>query len=348
MDEDLHPGAELLLQIGLRPLEFAAQVHRAGKHAAFDGGRLFQLDVIGLGAVHARRIDAVGQFGAGEVGGEDQPAHGIALVHQAVAAFRRFYRPPQRHIFFFLVGEDVFAGFFGFPRQVGRRCRFLPAKEFDEVGGAENFVGDDFQVGQLFFADGNEDDAVIRQQGARHFQAAVHHRQPVGVQTAIILVVTARLVAGFACLLPGAAAVHMVAFGEFVLVDEVVAGVVRRIDIDHFHFAGVIRLQEFQRFQIVAFDKEIVRVREIHAFRRTEAQTVRGRRVGGKDGGALARPVQAVTFLRAFGQRPRQFLTQQVEIHDGRGFAMCVPAFADAVGEESGDFRQRAVVVPRH
>ena len=168
------------------------------------------------------------------------------------------------------------------------------------------------------------------------------------MQAAIILVVAACLVAGFACLLPGAAAVHMVAFSEFVLVDEVVTGVVRRIDIDHFHFAGVIRLQQFQRFQIVAFDKEVVRVLEIHAFRRTGAQAVRGRRVGGKDGGTFARPVQAVTFLRAFGQRPRQFLTQQVEIHDGRGFAMCVPAFADAVGKKSGDFRQRAVVVPRH
>ena len=62
----------------------------------------------------------------------------------------------------------------------------------------------------------------------------------------------------------------------------------------------------------------------------------------------FARPVQAVAFLRAFGQRPRQFLTQQVEIHDGCGFAVRVPAFADAVGEEGGDFRQRAVVVSRH
>ena len=45
---------------------------------------------------------------------------------------------------------------------------------------------------------------------------------------------------------------------EIVRVDEVFAGVVRWIDVDHLDLAVVMLLQNLQHFQIVAFNKDVL------------------------------------------------------------------------------------------
>ena len=44
---------------------------------------------------------------------------------------------------------------------------------------------------------------------------------------------------------------------EIVGIDEVVAGVVRRVDVDHLHLAEIALLQQLKDFQIVALDVEV-------------------------------------------------------------------------------------------
>ena len=52
--------------------------------------------------------------------------------------------------------------------------------------------------------------------------------------------------------------------GEIIWVNEVVASVVRRVDIDQFHFAEVRLKQQLQHFEVVAFDKGIAGRVEVH------------------------------------------------------------------------------------
>lgn len=67
-------------------------------------------------------------------------------------------------------------------------------------------------------------------------------------------------------LLAGIFQVGIQRFSEFVGVDELVTGVVRRIDKNHLHLAEVGFLQELQHFEIVAFDEQVFRFIEIHGF----------------------------------------------------------------------------------
>ena len=46
-------------------------------------------------------------------------------------------------------------------------------------------------------------------------------------------------------------------FSEVVAVDEVVAGVVRGVDVDHLDAAGVGFLEEFEDFEVLAFDEDV-------------------------------------------------------------------------------------------
>lgn len=52
---------------------------------------------------------------------------------------------------------------------------------------------------------------------------------------------------------------------EFVFVDEVMARIVWRVDVNHFHFAEVGLLEELQYVEIVAFNVKILRVVPVFA-----------------------------------------------------------------------------------
>jgi hypothetical protein len=46
---------------------------------------------------------------------------------------------------------------------------------------------------------------------------------------------------------------------KFIGVHKVLAGVVRRVDVDHLHLAEVALLEDLERFEVVAFDEEVLR-----------------------------------------------------------------------------------------
>lgn len=60
--------------------------------------------------------------------------------------------------------------------------------------------------------------------------------------------------------LSGAAEVVFEGFGEIVVVDEVVAGVVGRVDVDHFYAVGVGLLHDLEYFEVFAFDEDVAGV----------------------------------------------------------------------------------------
>ena len=70
-------------------------------------------------------------------------------------------------------------------------------------------------------------------------------------------------------------------FAKIVVVDEFLAGVIRRVDVDHLDLAQIGFLQQLERIQIIAFDKQILRAVKIHAFFTAWTQGLSNRGVGG-------------------------------------------------------------------
>lgn len=100
--------------------------------------------------------------------------------------------------------------------------------------------------------DAAEYGAVVVQQVSRQFQARVHERQPAAWKRPPILVFR-----------PGE--IGAGEFGEVVLVQEILAGVVGQVDIDNADLAQITFLQQFQGVEIAALDEAIARAVEIDA-----------------------------------------------------------------------------------
>ncbi|CCY06009.1 putative uncharacterized protein [Eggerthella sp. CAG:1427] len=123
----------------------------------------------------------------------------------------------------------------------------------DKICFAEYLVADDTQIAVLVVVDADEDNPVVTQQLTSQPKPRIHHGAPIAVETParvdVGLVGQSRL---FLVVLDGIA--------ELVLVDKVVAGVIRRIDIDHLDLAVVAALQELQDLEVVTFDVDVVGV----------------------------------------------------------------------------------------
>jgi hypothetical protein len=85
------------------------------------------------------------------------------------------------------------------------------------------------------------------------------------VKSPICVAVRAKF-APFTVHLPGVFQVGLQALGIVVGVNEVVAGVVRRVNVDHLHFAEVGFLQQLKHFQVVPFNDQVFGRVEVDAF----------------------------------------------------------------------------------
>lgn len=88
--------------------------------------------------------------------------------------------------------------------------------------------------------------------------------------------------------------------GEVVVVDEIVAGVVGRVDVDELDFAGVVLAQELQRVEVVALDVQVSGGVPVLAAFLDRAQGLGDGFAGEAFRLALAGPGELVTFPVAF------------------------------------------------
>ena len=125
----------------------------------------------------------------------------------------------------------------------------------------------------------------------------------VGDQTATFVVIVAALRVVFAA-----------RFGEVVVVDEVMARIVGRVDVDEFHLAGVGFLQDLERVEVVALDVEVLRGAPIFGLARLgNHRLVDGAARLGL-GLALTRPSELITLTLAFSYITQK-IAQRVEVH---------------------------------
>ena len=193
------------------------------------------------------------------------------------------------------------------------------------------------EIFHLIVINRDEDNPVIRQQILGHFEPGIDHVEPVCVEAPIALGIGYHTVLLFVEL---SAAGHVLVCGlcEVILVNEIIAGVVRRVDVYHLHFSEIGLPQEFEHLEIVSFDVEVPGAVEVHALGTAGAEGGCGRGVGVEYGVALVGPLKAVAFLVALDYFVRKFLPEQVEVDGGDDFAVFVLRLCEAVGEQSADF----------
>lgn len=108
-----------------------------------------------------------------------------------------------------------------------------------------------------------------------------------------------------------------------VVVNEIIAGVVRRVDIDHLNLAIIRLVQNLQRRQIVALDKHIARRIPIDRIRPVGVERLDGLLLDSGEDVALTLPAEPVA------------LTQINRLAQGRLELLPVDlAFGDHLGEE--------------
>ena len=108
---------------------------------------------------------------------------------------------------------------------------------------------------------------------------------------------------------------------ESVAIDEIVSGIIRRIDVDHLHFSGIVALQKFEDFEIVTLDIEILRIEPAlrsvlaDALFHTRTQRLRSCRARRRHRLALPRPGKLVALYISLDNRRRKHLTELVQIY---------------------------------
>ena len=120
-----------------------------------------------------------------------------------------------------------------------------------------------------------------------------------------------------------AAGVFFAGFGKFIGIDKAVATcVVRRVDVNHLHAAGIGFLQDFQGFQIFRLDKQIARAVKINRLFAARGKGVEGRRLQRAVGIGFARPIKLVTLvlMREIVRAEDEFELLPVDLLFAKGF----------------------------
>lgn len=173
------------------------------------------------------------------------------------------------------------------------------------------------QVRFFIIINRNKDDPIVAQQFLSDFQSRVHHIEPIGVEASVGGGVAGESIA-LVVVVAGDGAVFLAGLGEVVLVDEVIAGVVGRVDVDHLDLAPVVVAEELQHIQVIPLNVEVLRGVEVDGLLAAGSQ---GRPDGGvcQEGcGPFAGPVEFVALLPSLDERAGQLLLQDVKVN-------CIP-----------------------
>lgn len=168
----------------------------------------------------------------------------------------------------------------------------IPNKLCNKILLTKHLVAQPFEVRHLIIIDRNKDEAIVRQQVTRQFKARVHHIEPIGMIAALGFRIGRELLAFFVDL-ARPFKIGLEALLVVVRVDEVLAGVIRGIDIDHLDLRVVVLLQDLEHLKVVTLDEDVLG--GVPVFRVLEVRFQRrGRRLlRGTERTLLARPEEA-------------------------------------------------------
>ena len=188
---------------------------------------------------------------------------------------------------------------------------------------AKNLITNFTEVCHFIVINRNENHTIIPQQVGCQPQTGIHHIQPVGVIPAH------RLRVGLGCLL-GDLLVPGQRISKIICVNKIIAGVIRRVDVDHLDLAVVGRLQQLQHLQVISLDVEVLGGVPVDAFSRAGTQGPAGTLLGKAQALGFALPLKAVLFkvvVNVFAAQRKQLVDIQL-------------AFADALRENRAQLVQ--------
>ena len=222
------------------------------------------------------------------------------------------------------------------------RCGFLVInKALNKISFSKNLITYHSKTFHFIFIYANKDNPIIRQQIPCQQQAGINHAAPVGMKPSIGVGIFEQAVA----FLTPLSALNLPLFAlhlKIIGIDKVVAGVVRRVDINHLDLAEIAFLQKLEDFQIIALDVEVFGGVPVLAIRHTGAQRLPDRLVGFHDSRLLADPCELVCLVAVHHVR-REHLFQQLKIDRPlvhlllRRAAFLVHHLRDAVRKQGGD-----------
>ena len=184
-----------------------------------------------------------------------------------------------------------------------------------------------YKIGCLIIINTNKNHTIICQQIFCQFQPRINHIEPIRMESAITLGVGHKAVAFFIIL---TAIIHIVrrTLGKIVLIDKIIAGVVRRINVDHLDLAQIGFLQELQHFQIISLDVEVFTVKTAgcaifaNAVCHHRTQRCRDGRICRQHCLFLVRPCKLVTLFPTLHDGIGKLLPQNVKINGVFYFAV--------------------------
>ncbi len=169
----------------------------------------------------------------------------------------------------------------------------------DDVVLTEDLAAHGHEVGELAVIDADSDVTVRSKQIARKFETRIEHVEPVGVVPAFGFSIRGKFLAVAARLLRPPEIVRDAVF-EVIRVDEVMARVVRRIDVNELDVAVIVLLEHLEDLEVIAFDESIRRRVPVPGLALFRTQRCGSGQLGGTHGALLARPEQAKA-LRSSG-----------------------------------------------
>ena len=245
------------------------------------------------------------------------------IVRIGVAGIRILGAGQQRHFkrFRLRIYENMFHHGGEIDRVVASRVSLLPRYVGLEILLAINLVAKFAKATQFMVVDGDEYRPIVSQKISCKVEARKHHIQPVRMISSNSVRVRAKSAPRIVNL-AGPGKVGIQAFGKFVRVNELLPGVVGRVDIDHFDFAEIRLLQQFQDFEIFAFDKDVAGRFEIHRLGPVRVQSRAARLLDDFHAVRLARPDEPEALaarLDPIAERPPQRFEVNVSVGQALG-----------------------------
>src|SRR3990172_2414638 len=192
-------------------------------------------------------------------------------------------------------------------------CAKIPNQFGKQIFLSKDSIHEKPKINDLFIIDTNKNNPVVIQKLPRHEEPRIHHREPSRVEAAGGFGVAGKKVS-LGVLLAGELEVGIQRVGEVVGIDEVLAGVVGRVDVYHLHPPGVGLLEELQDLEVLALDEDVAGVVEIDGLLRRGYEGGPARNLKKPYRVPLPRPVEGVPLWPLVGLVAQE-LSQAGEVH---------------------------------
>lgn len=192
----------------------------------------------------------------------------------------------------------------------------------------------------------DENHSILTQQILCQFQSWIHHIQPVGMETAVAFGVLHHAVALF-IELTAVGKILIRTLSKVILIHKVVAGVVRRINVDHLDFSEIGFLQQLQHFEVVALNIEVLCGVKVHAFLPAGTQRLIDRCVGKQNRLFLIRPSKLIALLITVHYLAGNLLHQHILINRPHNLAVFVNRFRHRIRKHRRQFLEILISLVR-